>query len=231
VAPGKYTVRLKIDDRSLTQPITVVRDPRISASDADIELSVKTQLAIRDDISHAADTVNRIEWMRKQLEDVEAMFRPPKKKEEEKERATADEEDDYRGPRLAPAPPPVLSDAEMKRQADRLKAAEDLDQKLQSIEHKLVSQALLNSDDKYFVEPYQLYLNLIWLNAEVGTGGGDVAGGADFAPTDTQLELLKSFENQMTAVDVEFNSCTKEDIPAFSRTLLDTSALPVVSAK
>jgi hypothetical protein len=90
---------------------------------------------------------------------------------------------------------------------------------------------LLNSDDKYFVEPYQLYLNLIWLNAEVGTGGGDVAGGADFAPTDTQLELLKSFENQMAAADVEFDACTKEDIPAFNRTVLDMSALPVVIAK
>ena len=81
-----------------------------------------------------------------------------------------------------------------------------MDKKLLSIEHKLVSQALLNSDDKYFVEPYQLYLNLIWLNAEVGTGGGDVAGGADFAPTDTQLELLKTFENQMTDVDTEFRN-------------------------
>jgi hypothetical protein len=208
----------------------VLRDPRISASDADIALSVKTQLAIRDDISQIADTVNRIEWLRKQLEDVEAMFRPPKK-EEEKEHATADDEDEYRGPKLAPAPPQVLSDIEMKRRADLLQSAEDLDKRLQSVEHKLVSQSLLNSDDKYFVEPYQLYLNLIWLNAEVGTGGGDVAGGADFAPTDTQLELLKSFENQMAAVDVEFNNCTKEDVPAFSRTLLDMSALPVVSAK
>ena len=231
VAPGKYTVRLKIDDQSFTQPITVLRDPRISASDADIELSVKTLLAIRDDISHIADTVNRIEWMRKQLEDVGAMFRPPRKKEEDKEHAASDEEDEYRGPRLASAPPQVLTDGEIKRRADLLEAAEDLDKKLQSVEHKLVSQSLLNSDDKYFVEPYQLYLNLIWLNAEVGTGGGDVAGGADFAPTDTQLELLKSFENQMAAADIEFDACTKEDIPAFNRTLLDMSALPVVIAK
>jgi hypothetical protein len=127
------------------------------------------------------------------------------------------------------APPQVLSEAETKRKADLLNAAEALDKKLLSIEHKLVSQALLNSDDKYFVEPYQVYLNLIWLNAEVGTGGGDVAGGADFAPTETQWELLKSFENQMSAVDAEYNTCTKEDIP-FNRALVD-NGFPLAIAK
>ena len=49
-------------------------------------------------------------------------------------------------------------------------------------------RALRNSDDKYFVEASGVYLDLMWLNAEVGTGGGDVAGGADFAPTEAQLQ-------------------------------------------
>ncbi len=202
-----------------------MRDPRISASDTDIESSVKTLLAIRDDISHVSDTVNRIEWLRKQIEDIEAMLRPPKKRE--KEGAASDEEDEYEGPKLAPAPAQVLSEAETQRRSNVLKAAEDIDKKLQSIEHKLVSQALLNSDDKYFVEPYQLYLNLIWLNAEVGTGGGDVAGGADFAPTETQLELLKTFESQIAGVDTEFRTFMDEDLPAFNRTLVSISALPL----
>jgi photosystem II stability/assembly factor-like uncharacterized protein len=229
VAPGKYTVRLKIDNQSFTQPLTVVRDPRITASDADIDLSVKTLLAIRDDISHVSDTVNRMEWLRKQVEDIEAMLEPPKKKEKQGG-AAPDEEDEYEGPKLAPAPPPVLSEVETQRRANLLKASEDLDKKLQSIEHKLVSQALLNSDDKYFVEPYQLYLNLIWLNAEVGTGGGDVAGGADFAPTETQLELLKTFESQMVGVDTEFRTFMQEDVPAFNRTLVDIGTFPLTVA-
>jgi photosystem II stability/assembly factor-like uncharacterized protein len=225
VAPGKYVVGLKVDGQSFSQPLTIARDPRITASDADIEHSVKTLLAIRDDISHASDTVNRIEWLRKQLDDVKAMLRPPKKKEGENKEAPADEEDEYEGPKFEPAPPQVLSEAETKRKADLLNAAEALDKKLLSIEHKLVSQALLNSDDKYFVEPYQLYLNLIWLNAEVGTGGGDVAGGADFAPTDTQLELLKGYENQMTEVDTEFRNFLRDDLPVFNRSLNDFGAM------
>src|SRR5262249_27320180 len=143
--------------------------------------------------------------------------------------ASADDEDEYEGPKFEPAPPQVLSDAETKRKADLLNAAESLDKKLLSIEHKLVSQALLNSDDKYFVEPYQVYLNLVWLNAEVGTGGGDVAGGADFAPTETQLELLKTFEQQIGAVDTEFRALVKEDIAAFNRTLNDFGWLALSS--
>jgi photosystem II stability/assembly factor-like uncharacterized protein len=234
VSPGKYTVRLKIDGQSFTQPLTVVRDPRISASDADIELSVKTLLAIRDDISHVSDTVNHIEWLRKQVEDIEAMLQPSQKKEKEKESGAPseeEEEDEYEGPELAPAPPSVFSEVETQRRSNLLKAAENLDQKLQSIEHKMVSEALLNSDDKYFVEPYQLYLNLVWLNAEVGTGGGDVAGGADFAPTETQLELLNTFESQMAAVDTEFRTFMTEDIPAFNRTLVGISAFPLTVAR
>ena len=106
VAPGKYVARLKVDGQSYSQPFTVARDPRITASDADIEQSVKTLLAIRDDISHVSDTVNRIEWMRKQLEDVKAMLRPPKKKRRRKQRRPlADEEDEYEGPKFEPAPP------------------------------------------------------------------------------------------------------------------------------
>ena len=78
------------------------------------------------------------------------------------------------------------------------------------------------------MEPYQLYLNLIWLNAEVGTGGGDVAGGADFAPTDTQLELLKTFEAQIAAVDTEFHTFVQQDLPSFNHTLVDNRALPLI---
>ena len=69
-----------------------------------------------------------------------------------------------------------------------------------------------------------------FLNAEVGIGGGDVAGGADFAPTDAQLELLKTFEDQMSAIDAEYNTCMKEDIPAFNRALID-NAFPLAIAK
>jgi hypothetical protein len=105
-----------------------------------------------------------------------------------------------------------------------------MDQKLQAIEYKLVSPALANSDDKYFVEPYRVYLNLIWLNAEVGTGGGDVAGGADFAPTDTQLDSLHTIETEMAGATAEFQKFLKDDLPAFNSTLGANNVALVVAA-
>jgi hypothetical protein len=164
------------------------------------------------------------------------MLRPPteaakekeKEKEKEREKALSSEEEEESEP-LSQAPPQVLDEAQARHKADLLRATEDLDKKLQVIEYRLVSPALLNSDDKYFVEPYQAYLNLVWLNAEVGTGGGDVAGGADFAPTDTQMELLKSFETEIAAVDIDYQKIMKEDLPAFNRSLTDTSVAPLVA--
>ena len=116
-----------------------------------------------------------------------------------------------------------MDDAAKKRKADLLKSVEAMDQKLQGIEHKFVSPSLLNSDDKYFVEPYQVYLNLIWLNAEVGTGAGDVAGGADFRPTDAQLVTLREQEAQMSAANAEFQKFLKNELPAFNQKLGENS--------
>ena len=123
-----------------------------------------------------------------------------------------------------------MSEAETKRKADLLKSAEDLDKKLQAVESRLVSPALQNSDDKYFVEPYQVYLNLIWLNAEVGTGGGDMAGGADFAPTDAELESLTTFEGEIAGVDADYQKLMKEDFPAFNRALTESNVAPLVAS-
>lgn len=227
VAPGKYTVRLKVDGQEYTTPLTVLPDPRTGESEQDIDLSVKTLLRICDDISHTSDTVNQIEWLRKQLEVIQAMLRPPKKKEAAEQPSSSEEY--YGGPGGAPAPPKPLEEAQAKRKADLLKTSEDIDKKLEGIENRLVSPALLNSDDKYFVEPYQVYLNLIWLNAAVGTGGGDVAGGADFPPTDNQMELLKTFETDMAGVDADYQNFMKVDLPAFNKSVSEEGSVPLVA--
>jgi len=41
-----------------------------------------------------------------------------------------------------------------------------------------LSRTEMHSDDKWYVEKYQVYFNLIWLLAEIGGSGGDVTGGA-----------------------------------------------------
>ena len=97
------------------------------------------------------------------------------------------------------------------------------------MESQLVSRALRDSDDKYFVEAYGTYLDLIWLNAEVGTGGGDVAGGADFAPTAAQLANLQNLEGEMSRADADFQAILQQDLPAFNQSLGSANMVPIAS--
>ena len=224
VAPGKYSVRLTVAGQAFTQTLTVLPDPRIPTSEADIESSVKMQLRIRDDITKASDTFNQIEWLRKQIEVLETMLRPPKKKE--KERPPSAEPDDYDEPEPAPAE----DEAQSKRKAELLKIVEEMDKKLQAVEFKLVTPSQLNSDDKYFVEADKVYLNLIWLNAEVGTGGGDVAGGADFAPTDTALGLLQTIETELNGAVADFKKLMEQELPAFNHILTENNLAAAAAA-
>ncbi len=225
-APGAYSVRMKVDDQTYTQPLTILGDPKAPGSAADIDLSVKTLLRVRDDISRVSDSVNQMEWLRKQIEVVETMLRPAKKLD--KPKPVLVEEGDKEDEEPAEAPPPVLNEVQEQQKQQLLTTAEDLDKKLKTAESRLASQALRNSDDKYFVEPYGVYLDLIWLNAEVGTGGGDVAGSADFAPSETQLGLLKTFEDDMVSVDSDYQNILQSDLPPFNRALAQANLLPLV---
>jgi photosystem II stability/assembly factor-like uncharacterized protein len=69
--PGKYTVRLTVDGRVLSAPLEIVKDPKIPGSDADLASSLKLQLRIREDVTEAADMVNQIEIVRRELEEVQ----------------------------------------------------------------------------------------------------------------------------------------------------------------
>jgi photosystem II stability/assembly factor-like uncharacterized protein len=225
-AAGSYAVRLKVDGQTYTQPLAVLSDPNAPGSSADIDSSVKTLLQIRDDISRVSDTVNQIEWQRKQIEVVETMLRPAKK--QDKPKPPIAEEGDEPDAEPPEAPPVVLSDSQAQQKKQLLASAEDLDKKLQVVETRLVSQALRDSDDKYFVEPYGVYLDLIWLNAEVGTGGGDVAGSADFAPTETQLNLLRTYESEVTSVEADYQNILQNDFPPFSQALQRANLAPLI---
>ncbi len=194
VAPGKYTVRLTVEGHTYTQPLEVLIDPRTPASESDIASSVKMQLRIRDDISSVADMVNHLEWMRKQLNDIEKMLSSEKAKPE------------------------------------LVKSVQTFDQKLQAVEYKLLSKALATSDDKYFVSAYKIYFNLLWLNAEVGPGAGDVAGGTDFGPTAAESEVLDMLEKDIAGARSEYNTLMQTDVPAFNKSLTEHGALPLSPA-
>ncbi|MCP4896898.1 MAG: sialidase, partial [bacterium] len=70
VRPGTYSVKLTVDGEDHSTELVVRKDPRSAGSLADIDQLVSMQLKLRDDINAVADLVNRMEWLRKQLQDL-----------------------------------------------------------------------------------------------------------------------------------------------------------------
>ena len=223
--PGIYTVRLTVDGQSFTQPLTIVKNPNSNASDEDLTASFKTQLQIRDDISKTADAVNKMEWMRKQLDVIAHMLggrREPATASDQKKDQDKEQKKDQGKSQGEDQEKPNAN-------AELLKSVEAMDQKMQEVEYKFISRAEALSDDKYYSVAEKIYLNLIWLNGEVGTGAGDVAGGVDHPPTDTAVAILQMIEKDLAVAQSDYQNLLDKEIPAFNRALLEKGITPVAA--
>ncbi len=74
VAPGSYTARLTAAGTTSTVPFRVLPDPRSSATQAELEAQVALGLRIRDAISEVTRGVRRVQLVRKQLLDRNALL-------------------------------------------------------------------------------------------------------------------------------------------------------------
>ncbi len=186
VLDGKYSARVTADGKSVAQPFTVMRDPEMVSTEADITWSTQTQIKVRDDMDTAAVIINKIESMRRQIEDR------------------------------------VRGDTAKAELRNALKA---VDKKLLDIELVLLSKSDFYSDDKYYVEPFHVYLNLIWLSGEIGTGAGDVAGGAEFRPTDASLQVLMGIETDLARAKTQFKAFNDKDLATLNQLLATKSSV------
>jgi photosystem II stability/assembly factor-like uncharacterized protein len=69
IAPGSYQVRLTAGDTSLVETFEVRADPRISATQADLEAQLALHLKIRDKLSETHDAINTLRNVRRQVDD------------------------------------------------------------------------------------------------------------------------------------------------------------------
>ncbi len=191
-APGKYTAKLTVDGQSDSVPVTILMDPNSHATQAGLQDSVKLQERIINDVNHVSAMVNQIEWMRKQLADIEAMLKNH-------------------------------GDASM------LTSAQNMDASMQKVEYQMLSRALAVGDDKTYMSAYKIYYGLLWLNAEIGSGAGDVAGGADYQPTDTEYAMTKYLEQKLAAATAAYNNLMKNEVPAFNRSLVQHNIMPLAT--
>lgn len=81
VLPGTYTVTLKVGDKEMSQPLKILKDPNSEGTEADIAAQKNLLDEIKKDLSNAADVINQIEWIRRQINDLKSIAEDEKNKE------------------------------------------------------------------------------------------------------------------------------------------------------
>ncbi|MEO8433146.1 MAG: hypothetical protein ABI592_16705, partial [Acidobacteriota bacterium] len=95
-------------------------------------------------------------------------------------------------------------------------AAGDLEKRFRALQDELMQPTLAEADLKSFRGPLGLYLKLVWLQAESNTGGGDVSGNADFAPTQSQLQVYELLSASLAKARREFDDLYGKVLPEFN---------------
>lgn len=70
VVPGTYTMKLSADGKEFIQKLIVKKDPNSTGTESDIQAQVSRALEIRDNVNTVVDSIDQIEWMRKQITDL-----------------------------------------------------------------------------------------------------------------------------------------------------------------
>ena len=66
--PGKYKARLHVGSQDYEQPFEIRKDPRVSASQRDLEAQFALMIQLRDKISEVTDAINEIRKVRAEVE-------------------------------------------------------------------------------------------------------------------------------------------------------------------
>jgi len=74
VAPGTYTVQLNVNGKQESAPLAVLHDPNSEATEQSIQQELAFSRELLSEYNDVVDTINGLEWQRKQLVDLEAML-------------------------------------------------------------------------------------------------------------------------------------------------------------
>jgi photosystem II stability/assembly factor-like uncharacterized protein len=187
VVPGTYTVELNANGKQLTAPLAAQRDPNGLATDQSIAEEVAFSRQALGELNETIDMVNRIEWDRKQIEDLEAML------------------------------------AARGNQAAALDAAKALDQKAVALESKLIDFEMTGGNsEEAFSYPTRMYERLVNLLEEMGHQlccGGNGGSAAGLAPTDQEIAVNNTYQQELTEDRQTFSEFVNKDVPGFNATL------------
>jgi len=72
VLPGSYTVKITVNGKSYTQPLTVKMDPRVKASEDDLRRQFELEIGIVEAMNQSYDALQQVRNLREQLKSVKA---------------------------------------------------------------------------------------------------------------------------------------------------------------
>ena len=72
-----------------------------------------------------------------------------------------------------------------------------------------LSRTEMHSDDKWYVEKYKLYFNLVWLLAEIGGRGGDVMGGSATVRPQVPSRSSRRFRAQIEVAEKDYHEAAR----------------------
>jgi hypothetical protein len=112
-----------------------------------------------------------------------------------------------------------------------LDQANELEKKARAVEDRLLQPTLAEADLKSFRGPLELYLKLIWLQAESGVSGSDVSGNADFPPTQAEREVYDLLSGQLAQSRRDFDDLYAKTIPAFNDAMKAKGYVQIMTVK
>ncbi len=112
-----------------------------------------------------------------------------------------------------------------------LAQADELEKKARAVEDRLLQPTLAEGDLKSFRGPLEIYLKLIWLQAESGVSGSDVSGNADFPPTEAEREVYDLLSGQLAQSRRDFDDLYGKTIPAFNDAMKAKGYIQIMTVK
>jgi photosystem II stability/assembly factor-like uncharacterized protein len=175
-APGTYTVRVTVDDETVSRELEVRKDPHSKGTVEDIEKQVAFGLSIRSELNGVVGLINEIEWIRKEFEDITTRLKDTR------------DEDDVAS---------IVAQAEM------------LNKRVIEIESNLYDVNLTGAREDAFRNPMKLYGRLSALGSDI------MYNGADFAPTQQQVEVFGELEQRFEDTREAYNAYVEEQLIPF----------------
>ncbi len=174
VVPGQYDIRITVDGKSAVHEVTVLKDPNTAGTLDDIEKQVSFSLKLNQAMNEVVTTINEIEEIRKELEELIVL----------------------------------KDDIELQNKI------KEMEFKILKVEGELFDINLTGAREDAFRSPMKLYGRISALASDVG------GFGADFKPTNQQVEVYTLFRKQLDDVQVQYQKLIKEEIPLFNQFLI-----------